>query len=68
MAKRLANQTMESFDKINIKIESTPKDIEELSGLKDFMAGVPNEIEKLEAEIKHVRGIYEILNEFHYEF
>jgi hypothetical protein len=30
-----------------MKIESHPKDIEELTALKDFMVGVPNEIEKL---------------------
>jgi len=68
MAKRMSNQTMEDFDKINLKIESTPKDIEELSTIKEFMENVPNEIEKLEREIKVNVSVYSILNEFQYKF
>jgi len=43
-AKKMANETMEAFDKVNMQIESSPKDIEELSRIKDFMSQVPNEI------------------------
>ena len=32
---------------MNMKCESHPKDIEELTTLKDYMASIPNEIEKL---------------------
>ena len=49
MAKRMANNTIDSFYKINDKLTSTPKDIEELSMIKDFMLSVPNEIEKLDS-------------------
>ena len=52
MAKRMANNTIDSFYKINDKLTSTPKDIEELSMIKDFMLSVPNEIEKLDGQIK----------------
>jgi hypothetical protein len=31
---------------MNNKIESAPKDIEELTSIKDYMSAVPNEIEK----------------------
>jgi hypothetical protein len=37
---------------MNMKIESAPKDIEELTNIKDYMAAVPNEIEKISGEIK----------------
>lgn len=40
-AKRMSNSTIEAFYKINDKINSTPKDIEELSSIRDFMASVP---------------------------
>jgi len=46
-AKTVANELIGAFEKINMKIESHPKDIEELTALKDFMATIPNEIEKL---------------------
>lgn len=51
-----------------MKIESSPKDIEELTSIKDYMAAVPNEIEKLNPEIKACINIYEILNYFGYKF
>jgi len=36
-AKRMANETMEAFDKLNLAIETAPKDIEDLSEIKDKM-------------------------------
>jgi hypothetical protein len=51
-----------------MKIESHPKDIEELTALKDFMIGVPNEIDKLQKDIKETLHIYSILDNFNYKF
>ena len=34
-AKKMANSTMDSFDQLNMAIESAPKDIEDLSNIKD---------------------------------
>ena len=51
-----------------MKIESHPKDIEELTALKDYMTGVPNEIEKLQKDIKETLNIYAILDIFNYKF
>jgi hypothetical protein len=59
---------MASFEKINMKIESHPKDIEELTALKDFMMGVPNEVEKLQKDIKDTLAIYATLDLFNYKF
>ena len=53
---------------MNNKVESAPKDIEELTSIKDYMAQVPNEIEKMQADIKTSMGIYEILSSFNYKF
>lgn len=61
-AKQRANELIESFDKMIMKIESQPKDIEELTSIKDYMAAVPNEIEKMNSDIKNCMSIYEILN------
>lgn len=67
-ARQHAISTMDSFEEINQKVESNPKDIEELSTIRDFMSGVPNDIEKLQGEIKLGMQFYEILNEFQYTF
>lgn len=53
---------------MNNKIESAPKDIEELTSIKDYMASIPNEIEKLMSDLKGCMGIYEILNQFNYKY
>ena len=49
-------------------MESNPKDIEELSAVRDFMAGVPNDIEKLRGEIKVGMQYYGILEGFWFTF
>ena len=49
-------------------MESQPKDIEELSSIKDYMAGVPNEIQKLRNDIATGMKIYGILSGFQYKF
>ena len=59
---------MEVFEQMNMKIETSPKDIEELTSIKEYMATVPNEIEKLSVEIKACMNIYETLNYFNYKF
>lgn len=51
-----------------MKIESQPKDVEELTSIKDYMASVPSEIEKMNAEIKNCMNIYDILGQFGYKY
>ena len=67
-ARKQANEIADQFAKMNAKIETAPKDIEELTSIKDYMAAVPNEIEKINAEIKASINVYEILNQFNYKF
>mgnify|MGYP006950259597 CR=1 FL=1 len=64
----MANNTIDAFYKINDKINSQPKDIEELSQIRDFMQSVPAEIEKLDGQIKLGMQVYGILEEFKYAF
>ena len=59
---------MDSFTAINDKINTSPSDIEELSNIREFIAGVPNDIEKLENEIKAGMQTYAILEQFGYKF
>lgn len=68
MAKQKANDTTQAFENINLQIEANPKDIEELSAIKDLMSAVPNEIEKLNGKINECMTIYNTLNEFQYTF
>ena len=67
-AKVIANKTMEAFVGINDKINSSPGDIEELASIREFIAGVPNEVEKLEGEIKNGMQVFGILESFGYKF
>ena len=67
-AKMQADELLIAFEKMNNKIESAPRDIEELTSIKDYMQAIPNEIEKLMPDLKTCMNIYEILNQFNYKF
>jgi dynein heavy chain len=67
-AKRQANDLIDIFEKMDMKIGSQPKDIEELTSIRDYMAAVPTELEKLATDIKLCMGVYDILNYFGYKF
>ena len=59
---------MESFTKINDKINANVNNIEELSAVRDYMLQVPGEIEKLEGEIKLGMSVFKILEDFGFMF
>ena len=65
-AKKMANETMDAFDRLNLAIESTPKDIEDLASIKDQMSQAPQEIQKLKNEIASGMKVYGILEEFQF--
>lgn len=58
------------FEEMQAKIRKPPKNIEELSDLKDYMSILPMEIEKEKKEIKRCMQIYDILDleEYMYVF
>lgn len=43
------------------RLRETPKDIEQLTEIKELMANIPNEIEKLKIEMNKTFDIYKIL-------
>ena len=67
-AKKHANELTDIFEKMDMRIQSSPKDIEELTSIKELMNAIPNELEKLGIEIKNCMAIYDILNYFEYPF
>lgn len=55
------------FDEINERIRRPPKNIEELTETKKYIAEIPITIEKLKQDINYCMDIYNILEEFNYE-
>ena len=68
ITKQTSNKILKDFELRNIKVEGTPKGIEELSELKDYMNGLPMELEKTKTEIKNCMKNYYTLDEFHYKW
>lgn len=56
------------FAKIQDKILTQPKNIEELTEIKKYISDIGIVIEKLKIEIDGCMRIYDICNEFNYEF
>jgi deoxyadenosine/deoxycytidine kinase len=56
------------FDEINERIRRPPKNIEDLTETKKYIAEIPIVIEKLKQDINYCMDIYTILDEFNYEF
>jgi hypothetical protein len=56
------------FDSINERIRRPPKNIEDLTETKKYIAEIPITIEKLKTEINACMEIYNILDDFNYEF
>lgn len=61
-------QLATKFDEINERIRRPPKNIEELTDTKKYIAEIPITIEKLKQEIAQCMEIYTILDDFNYEF
>jgi dynein heavy chain, axonemal len=68
IAKRDSMKLLAEFDKFNEKVEGIPKNIEELSAIRDFMNGLPNELEKQKVAIKNCMNQFEILDGFQHKF
>ena len=68
ISKHTANRIMDEFEIYNIKCQSVPKDMESLAALKDFMMGLPKELEKKKGDIRKCMAMYDTLDMFHYKF
>jgi dynein heavy chain len=67
-AKEMNYELSTKFGEINEKIRKPPKNIEELTETRRFIQEIPSTIEKLRGEIDACMGVYEILDEFNFEF
>lgn len=56
------------FDEINERIRRPPKNIEELTETKKYIAEIPVAIAKLREEINQAMDVYNILDDFNFEF
>lgn len=56
------------IDKINERMKKIPKNIEELTETKKVITETPANIEKIKNEINDCMKIYDILDEYNYEF
>lgn len=68
IGKATSDKLLEEFEKSNSKVEGVPKNIEELSSIKDYMNALPKELEKKQNEIQNCMKIYTTLDEFHHRF
>ncbi|OMJ85153.1 hypothetical protein SteCoe_13621 [Stentor coeruleus] len=59
---------LEEFRKMHREISKPPKDIEELTEIKDYISRVPVEIEKMKQEIEQNMSTFGILEKFQYRF
>jgi hypothetical protein len=55
---------MLDIDNMDIQIMAVPTNIEELSQIRQYMAQVPVDIEKKQADIRKCTDIYDMLNDF----
>lgn len=68
IAQATSNKLLKDFELSNIQVEQVPKNIEELSQIKDIMSCLPGEMEKRQVEIKKCMDIYSTLDNFHHKF
>jgi dynein heavy chain len=59
---------LEEFRKMHREISKPPKDIEELTEIKDYISRVPVEIEKMKQDIEQNMSTFSILEKFQYRF
>ncbi|XP_056381079.1 dynein axonemal heavy chain 1 isoform X2 [Hyla sarda] len=56
----------EKFRAISRKLYEKPNSIEELTELREWMKGVPEQVKSLEEQIRKVLGDYDVIDEFYY--
>jgi len=67
-AKEMNYNLSTKFDEINERIRRPPKNIEELTETKKYISEIPVTIAKLREEINQCMEIYNILDDFNFEF
>jgi dynein heavy chain len=64
IAKATSDHILEDFEVSNLKVEAVPKNIVEMSAVKDYMDALPRELEKNQKVIKDCIDIYNTLDAF----
>jgi hypothetical protein len=67
-AKEMNYEITTKFDEINERIKRPPKDIQDLTETKKYIAEIGAEIEKKKKDIDYCMGIYSMLDEENFEF
>lgn len=57
---------LEKFKEMSKTVEQNPSNIEKLVELRDYMAALPGELEKVRKEIEESNKIYEMLEDFRF--
>ncbi|RHY24853.1 hypothetical protein DYB25_001221 [Aphanomyces astaci] len=63
---RLSTKLTGNFEEINANLAVTPKDVEGLTQLQDYIAGVPAAIQPLQEEIRLMLGNNDLVDEFQF--
>lgn len=65
-AKKSTTALLEKFKEMSKTVEQNPSNIEKLVELRDYMAAIPSELEKVKKEIEESNKIYDMLEEFRF--
>lgn len=64
IARKKKEEIQKEFNIMIERLSSSPKDIEELCDLRDYMNSIPDEIEKFQINIDECLENFELLDEF----
>jgi dynein heavy chain, axonemal len=67
-AKSEAQTIFQSFKQMEHNLKETPKDIEKLTEIREYIANMPMELDKMRIEMGKCFDIYKILEDFNYRF
>ena len=68
IAKETTNTLLENFKKMQRDISKAPKDVEELTEIKQMIERIPMDIEKMRNEIENNMNTFNILEKFQFKF
>jgi len=65
-ARESTHQLFNIFKGIKTRISEVPKDIENLTEIKDYISNLPNDLEKIKLDINKCLDIYKTLEDYNY--
>lgn len=67
-AKSEAQTIFNNFQQMELKLKDVPKDIEKLTEIREYIANLPGELEKMKIEMSKCFDVYKTLEDFNYRF